>query len=192
MKIVSESIADYVDLNYDILFFDDIKELEKVEELVINRFNYSMEEALFYPNELKYFRNLKKIVFVNFEISDDIINSLNMLPNLSELHFDCCFDISSNFLKVEKIYMESTKYDLRKLKNLKELIIENCGVIDVNDIILNNLAKLTILNTNIRNAVQLKEIKCSVNIIGCVVDNIEEIRCLDNVKYDSNQFKKII
>ena len=37
MKIVSESIADYVDLNYDIHFFDDIKELcHFIEEAVAN------------------------------------------------------------------------------------------------------------------------------------------------------------
>ena len=192
MRIVSESIADYIDLNYNIQLFDDIKELEKVEELVINRFNYSMEEALFYPNELKYFKNLKRITFVNFNISDDIVNILNMLPNLSELYFDSCYDSSINSLKIEKIYIESTKYDLRKLKNPKELIIQNGGTIDINNIKSNNLVKLTLLNTNIKNCVQLKNIKCSLKIIGCTGDDIDEISSLDMVQYDSNEYKKII
>ena len=50
MRIMSESIADYIELNYDIEEFNDISELSKVEELVINSYNYSLDVALFYPN----------------------------------------------------------------------------------------------------------------------------------------------
>ena len=66
MRIKSESIADYINLNYDINEFDDLKKLDKVEELVINSLNYSLKNAFFDSNELNYFKNLKECTFINF------------------------------------------------------------------------------------------------------------------------------
>ena len=183
MNIKSTSIADYIELNYDIETIKDSKELEKVEELVINNLDYSLEQAPFYPNELTYFTNLKKCTFMNFEITDEIINILNNLK-LQVLTLDNCTCITDVKLNAEKIIIEVSRVNLETI-NSKDLTLIECGKIDINK----NTKKLTILNCNIKNATQLKQLKCQ--LIGCALDDTT-ITNLENIICNPKQYKKII
>ena len=187
MKIISESIADYICLNYDIEEFEDINELEKVEELVINGLNSSLETASFYPNELSYFKKLKRCTFMNCEITDEIINNIN----LKELILDNCTCNTNTVLDIEDIYIELSDINLKKVKPQRLTILEDKRI-DISDIINNNLKELTLLNCNIINSKLLKELKdCKIELVGCTLDD-ESVIQLDNIKYNPNRFEKII
>jgi len=189
MKIKSENIADYIDLNYDINEFESLKELDKVEELVTNSLNYSLEVAPFYPKELSCFRNLKDCTFINFEITDEIIENLNK-TSLKKLSLDNCKCTINNELNVERLYVEISNVNFKKI-DAEELTILECGTIDINDLN-KNIKELTLLNCNIVNSNILKNFKnCKIEIIGCTLDDAS-VKELENVKYDPNRYEKII
>ena len=189
MKILSESIIDYIILNYDIELFNDKNDLENVKELVINKYNYSFDEFLFYPSELSYFKNLEKCTFVNFDITDDIVRNLNNI-HLSELALDNCkCDISVN-LDIVRLFMELSKVNLNKMNKLEELTVLDGGTIDINDIINNNLKKLVLLNCTVINSGLLKEKKdCNIRLVGCVIDD-ESIINSSNIVYNPKRYVK--
>ena len=188
MKIMSENIANYIDLNYNIKEFNDIKELEKVDELVINSLNYSLEIAPFYPNELSYFKNLKECTFINFEINDEIINNLNNI-NLSYLLLDNCRCPISKKIEVDRLFVECSTINLKNI-DTQELIILDSDTIDINDLD-KNIKKIRILNCNIINSSLLKNfINCKIELVGCKLDD-ESIIDLENVKYDPQMYVRV-
>ena len=189
MKILSESIADYIELNYDISSFSDKNELEKVEELVINRYNYSLEECSFYAEELSYFSHLKKCTFINFEITGEVVETINQL-HLTELILDNCDCILEDYLRVEKVFIESSNVSFPYLICNELVVLENDGL-DIDDIIHNNLTKLTILNTPIIHSKQLiNASNCDIEIQGCSLDDYS-IKDLDNVNYNPEKYCKL-
>lgn len=190
MKIKSENIRDYMRINYDIEEFNNPSELDKVDLLVINSYNYSFETIELYPEELKFFRNLKKCVFLNFEITNEIIDSLNQIK-LKELSFDNCNCLYDNDLYVEKLYIETSNIDLSKVKDLKKLRILEGDTIDISDIQGDSLEELILLNSNIINSNLLSLYKnCKIEIIGCTLDD-QSITSLDNIKYNPNKYYDI-
>lgn len=189
MRIKSESIADYINLNYDINEFDDLKKLDKVEELVINSLNYSLKNAFFDSNELNYFKNLKECTFINFEITDEIVDNLNKI-NLKELVLDNCKCIINNNLNIERLYVEISNVNFKNI-NTQKLTILGSETININDLN-KNIKELTLLNCNIINSSLLKEFEDSkIKIIGCILDD-ESVKEFENVKYDPNRYEKII
>lgn len=188
MKIMSESIADSISLNYDIEEFNDISELDKVEELAINSYNYSLDIASFYPNELSYFKNLRECTFMNFEITDEIVDNLNKI-NLKVLSLDNCRCIINNRLSVDRLFVEVSNVNFKNIC-VKELTVLESGTIDISD--LNDLSELTLLNCNIVNSSLLKNFKdCKIELVGCTLDD-DSVKELENVKYDPNRYFKII
>ncbi len=189
MKLLSESIADYVELNYDISSFSNKNELDKVEELVINRYNYSLEECSFYEEELSYFSNLKKCTFINFEITGEVVEVINQL-HLEELVLDNCDCILEDYLRVEKVFIESSKVSFSYLICNELVVLENVGL-DIDEIIHNNLTKLTILNTPIIHSGELRKLSnCDIEIQGCSLDD-SSIKNLDNVNYNPEKYCKL-
>lgn len=186
MNLLSTSIKDYIELNYDIENID-INNINMVEELVINMYDYGMDIAPFYPEELLYFKNLKKCTFINFEITDNIIEALNKLY-LKELSFDNCTLNNKINLNIEKLYVESSIINFKTISNLKELVILECNEVNLKDIN-KDLKQLTILNTNIINSDELKKFNCDIEIIGCKIDN-NEITQQKNIEYNPNKYEK--
>lgn len=188
MKIMSESIADYIDINYDIEEFNDISELSKVEELVINSYNYSLDIAPFYPNELCYFNNLKECTFMNFEINDEIINNLNNI-NLRELSLDNCKCSINSRLKVDRLFVEGSSINLKNI-DVKGLIVLESGTVNISDLN-NNMNELTLLNCDIVNCNLLRNFSnCKIKLVGCKLDD-ESIINLENVKYDREMYVRV-
>jgi len=187
MNLLSTSIKDYIELNYDIENID-INNINMVEELVINMYDYGMDIAPFYPEELLFFKNLKKCTFINFEITDNIIEVLNKLY-LKELSFDNCTLNNKINLNIEKLYVEASIINFKTISNLKELVILECNEVNLKDIN-KDLKQLAILNTNIINSEELKKIDCNIEIIGCKIDK-NEITQQKNIKYSPNEYNKI-
>ncbi len=188
MKIMSESIADYIDLNYDIEEFNDISELGKVEELVINNYNYSLDVAPFYPNELSYFNNLKECTFMNFEITDEIVDNLNKI-NLKELSLDNCRCFINSMLKVDRLFVEESSINLKNI-DVKELTELESGTVDISDLN-NNISELILLNCDLVNCSLLKNFSnCKIELVGCTLDD-DSIIDLENVKYDPQMYVRV-
>ncbi|MBP3920006.1 MAG: hypothetical protein J6D28_00405 [Bacilli bacterium] len=199
MKILSSSISDYIDINYNIDEFNSIDELSNIYELTLNAYDYSMSVAPFYPNELTYFKSLKHCTFMNFEINEEILISLNKLDNLKELVFDNCTG-SINYIfnnKLESLTLENSSVSLINIgnkKTIKKMLILESETIDIENIILyENLESLKILNCNIDNSSMLRLLKpnCKIELIGCVLDNKDVLNELNNVIYNPEQYNKI-
>lgn len=188
MKIMSESIADHIDLNYDIEEFSDISELDKVEDLVINSYNYSLDVASFYPNELSYFNNLKKCTFMNFEITDEIVGNLDKI-NLKNLSFDNCQCATNNILKVDRLFVEVSNINFKNI-DVRELVVLESGTVNIADLN-NNIRELTLLNCDLVNCSLLRNFSnCKIKLVGCKLDD-ESIKYLENIMYDSKKYIRI-
>ena len=188
MKLMSESIRDYISVKYEVV---DDNDFNKVRDLVINRYDYSLNDVYFNSKELSYFTNLESCTFTNFEINDEIVENLNKL-NLKELILNNCILKSNNVINVEKIVISFSNVDLKKFKNIKELIILECGKVNIGDIIGNDLDELKILNCEIINSKMLCKFEtCDIEITGCKLDD-ESIKELDNVVYESRRYDKVL
>lgn len=192
MNIKSENIKEYIELNYDIYEVNDINDLSKVCELVINKYDYSLKEAYFDPYELNLFRCLKKITFINMDIDEVIIENIRS----EKIIFNNCKYVSGNIYKVEDIILDSSSIELlNKVDNsyLNSITIINMDMIDINNICrFNNIEKLRIYNTNIINSNELVNInsKCDIEIKGSKMDDMTIINKLNNIKYSIDKYFK--
>ena len=147
MSLMSENIVDYISLNYD---KNVINKLEEVDNLVINKYNYSLDTASFFPNELSYFKNLNSCTFMNFEITDEILANLRV-TNIRELILDNCICKNTLDFNIESLVFDMTNADLKQIKDVKRLALIECGKIDIQDICNNSIEELKIIEISINN-----------------------------------------
>ena len=189
MRLLSNSIVNYIYLNYDISENTSTKEFDNVKKLVINSLNYSLEEERFYPIELSYFNNLEECTFINFILTDEIIEYINN-ANLKILSLDNCNCNINNILNVEEMYIENSQVNLEKI-NAKKLTILDGNTINIQNFINSKIKNLTLLNSNLINTKLLKNLEeCKITIIGCTIDD-SSIKFLNNINYDSNKYEKV-
>jgi len=202
MRILSKSICDYIDLNYDINAYGEVNEekLLGVGSLIINNYDYSMNPLIFYPNELSYFKMLKSCTFMNFEISDDILRGIDLLSGLNKIVFDGCFNACQYALRnnVESIALRCSDSSLVRIGNedvVRSIVVDDCQSLDISDIIkYHNLESLVVYNCDIKNSIMLKSFKNISEIIfnGCRLDDDSIVHELENIIRISKNYQKII
>lgn len=209
MEIKSENLRKYLIYNVNLENENVInkEDLLRVEDLHISYFNNSLKEAIFYPEEISYFENLKKIHFSCFKITDDIISNLNKLKNLKTIIFDNCKTVSGIKLNnnITKIYMELSDLELlsiiNKKTNVKKIYLEDVNNVDIKKLNeYENLEELTLLNSNLCNCfyfVYFRKMN-NLKIIGCKLDNLEVIERLKHnlsnkikISYSTKRYYKI-
>ena len=197
MEIKSENLRKYLIYNVNLKNENIINEsdLLKLESIHISYFNNSLKEAIFYPEEIAYFENLREIYFSGFTITDDIIININKLTKLNTLIFNNCKIISNVRVNnnIKTLYMELSDSELlsiiNKKTNVNKIYLEDVNNVDIKKLNeYENLEELTLLNSNLQNCfylVYFRKLK-KLKVIGCKLDNLEVI---ERMKY--NQSNKI-
>ena len=200
--IVNLKSTDLINNIRNRLFLSDEKDITeedifKIKRLSLHRIGYGLKENYFDPNELKLFKNLENCEFSGINITDEIIDALGGLENLSDLEFDHCNIRTNKKLKnkIEKInilysnlglidILESKKY-LRFL--LFQEIPETVDLKKLEDYI--NLENIQICNSNIINATSLKNLKELKSLVldGSSLDDESVLNELANIRVSKEE-----
>ncbi len=188
MDINSKDIKRYVYLKLGKREKDEITEddLNKITFLNLNYKNFKGEINEYDFNELKNFKNLKELTLNGFEITDEIIESINLITSLEILVINhCSFSTNKELIRnIKTLVVTYTKTnDLKNFKmyeSLENIKMINCENIDINYLVpFNNLKEISIHNSNILNGIEFKnfEILEDLNIDGSKVDydNLESV-----------------
>ncbi len=188
MDINSKDIKRYVYLKLGKREKDEITEddLNKITFLNLNYKNFKGEINEYDFNELKNFKNLKELTLNGFEITDEIIESINLITSLEIFVINHCSFITNKELirNIKTLVVTYTKTnDLKNFKmyeSLENIKMINCENIDINYLVpFNKLKEISIHNSNILNGIEFKnfEILEDLNIDGSKVDydNLESV-----------------
>lgn len=163
------------------------EELEKIKRIRLEGKNNDGSKREYNFDELKYFKNLKLIVFNDFNIDAEEIEKIELNPSLEYIHFDLC-DFKVNNFSFKKhmnflMFDVCRGIDLRMLdgSNIESIkivgsTINEKSIIVPNECLLSGLKELSLNNFNISNANNLLKIAPNINSInfdGSIVDDID-------------------
>lgn len=202
MEIQSENIKKYLKNNLDLKDEKNIElsDILKIEELNLNRLNYKLKEAKFIPEELGYFKELRKCSLNEFLINDDIKKNISKLEKLEKLTLNHCiitgYDKIKN--KLKQIYLNYSNFEFVNIleckESLEKMTLKNVINVDIENISkFANITELELLNCEVKkfefitNLTNLKKLK----IIGCNLekDDIKEkINSNIQLNFSKNEF----
>ena len=161
IKIDNTDLANYIMFKLD---KEDnsfsVEELGEIDEIIINPININGEYEKINLEVIKYFSNLKRILFKNLTINDNIITDLVSIKSLESIYFEKCEFENVNMLIVLKtkeigfINCEIVDYSfVYEMKNLQSLAIVN-GLVSISGV--NNLKKLEYLQLSYSNMIDIE------------------------------------
>ena len=176
-------MIDDVELNNLIKLNNDALDLSKIKSLKI--------DFLFNYKELLKIRNLEELRFNSIEIEDELLEILNVLPNLKRLYFINCdihnLDILND--KLELLYIErcmlSDVSEINKFTNLKSLSLVEMSEVDLNKIsIIKKIENIDFMNSRIVNEESFINLNKIIKL--CISDtnvkNIDTLIGIDSLK----------
>lgn len=176
-------MIDDIELNNLIKLNNDALDLSKIKALKI--------DFLFNYKELLKINNLEELRFNSIEIEDELLEILNVLPNLKRLFFINCdihnLDILND--KLELLYIErcmlSDISEINKFTNLKSLSLVEIPEVDLNKIsIIKKIENLNFMNSSIVNEDSFINLNKIINL--CIsntnVKNIDTLIGIDSLK----------
>ena len=133
IKIDNTDLANYIMFKLDKEENNFSKEeLEKIDEIILNPININGEYEKIDLEVIKYFSNLKKILFKNVTIDKNTITNLSSIKTLESVYFEKCEFENANML-----------IDLK----IKEIGFVNCEIVDYSFVYeMSNLQSLSIVN----------------------------------------------
>lgn len=213
IKFENEQLEKYLMFKLDKQenFFSE-KELREVEELVLNPVNINEEYNKIDLDIIKYFTNLKRILFINLKVPEKTIEKLFTINSLESIYFEKCdfeniillnkfnikeiefvnciladysFLYNMNELKSLSIVNGAISIEgINKLKKLQYLQLSYSTILDIDTIDLPHLKELHIDNTNIYDVSIISELHELERI------SISEEQYIENKDYYSNLSKK--
>lgn len=202
MNLESENLRKYVIYNTDLKLGDEItiEAIESMDYLTIKRLNAKMEEAVFVPEELAYFKNIKTCGFSGFTIRDNIKENIEKLNKLNFIKFDHCRYRGKNGINnnIEDIELNCSEFGLfcmcNNKTNLKNVFLKDVEEVDVEEIVkYENIEKISLLNCEVKNAnslLKLNKLK-TIRIIGSKLDNkevVEKLKEKVDVTYSEEEY----
>ena len=137
-----------------------VEELGEIDEIIINPININGEYEKINLEVIKYFSNLKRILFKNLTINENIITDLVSIKSLESIYFEKCEFENVNMLIVLKtkeigfINCEIVDYSfVYEMKNLQSLAIVN-GLVSISGV--NNLKKLEYLQLSYSSMIDIE------------------------------------
>ena len=141
IKIDNTDLANYIMFKLD---KEDnsfsVEELGEIDEIIINPININGEYEKINLEVIKYFSNLKRILFKNLTINENIITDLVSIKPLESIYFEKCEFENVNMLMVLKtkeigfINCEIVDYSfVYEMKNLQSLAIVN-GLVSISGV----------------------------------------------------------
>ncbi len=108
------------------------EDLNKIEEIILDGETIIGNKNKVYFEEIKLFPNLKNIIIKNIKVTNE---DLNTLKQIEEISFENC--------QIE---------DIKILQNIKKISLNNCTIQNKEDMkYLTNLVQLKVVNTDIKN-----------------------------------------
>ena len=161
IKIDNTDLANYIMFKLD---KEDnsfsVEELGEIDEIIINPININGEYEKINLEVIKYFSNLKRILFKNLTINENIITDLVSIKSLESIYFEKCEFENVNMLIVLKtkeigfINCEIVDYSfVYEMKNLQSLAIVN-GLVSISGV--NNLKKLEYLQLSYSSMIDIE------------------------------------
>ena len=161
IKIDNTDLANYIMFKLD---KEDnsfsVEELGEIDEIIINPININGEYEKINLEVIKYFSNLKRILFKNLTINENIITDLVLIKPLESIYFEKCEFENVNMLMVLKtkeigfINCEIVDYSfVYEMKNLQSLAIVN-GLVSISGV--NNLKKLEYLQLSYSSMIDIE------------------------------------
>lgn len=161
IKIDNTDLANYIMFKLD---KEDnsfsVEELGEIDEIIINPININGEYEKINLEVIKYFSNLKRILFKNLTINENIITDLVSIKPLESIYFEKCEFENVNMLMVLKtkeigfINCEIVDYSfVYEMKNLQSLAIVN-GLVSISGV--NNLKKLEYLQLSYSSMIDIE------------------------------------
>lgn len=161
IKIDNTDLANYIMFKLD---KEDnsfsVEELGEIDEIIINPININGEYEKINLEVIKYFSNLKRILFKNLTINENIITNLVSIEPLESIYFEKCEFENVNMLMVLKtkeigfINCEIVDYSfVYEMKNLQSLAIVN-GLVSISGV--NNLKKLEYLQLSYSSMIDIE------------------------------------
>ncbi|MBP3841607.1 MAG: hypothetical protein IK997_05795 [Bacilli bacterium] len=176
-------MIDDIELNNLIKMNNYALDLSKIKTLKI--------DFLFNYKELLKIRNLEELRFNSIEIEDELLEILNVLPNLKRLYFINCdihnLDILND--KLELLYIErcmlSDVSEINKFTNLKSLSLVEMSEVDLNKIsIIKKIENIDFMNSRIVNEDSFINLNKIIKL--CISDtnvkNIDTLIGIDSLK----------
>ena len=176
-------MIDDIELNNLIKLNNDALDLSKIKTLKI--------DFLFNYKELLKIRNLEELRFNSIESEDELLEILNVLPNLKRLYFINCdihnLDILND--KLELLYIErcmlSDVSEINKFTNLKSLSLVEMSEVDLNKIsIIKKIENIDFMNSRIVNEDSFINLNKIIKL--CISDtnvkNIDTLIGIDSLK----------
>ena len=176
-------MIDDIELNNFIKMNNYALDLSKIKTLKI--------DFLFNYKELLKIRNLEELRFNSIEIEDELLEILNVLPNLKRLYFINCdihnLDILND--KLELLYIErcmlSDISEINKFTNLKSLSLVEMSEVDLNKIsIIKKIENINFMNSRIVNEDSFINLNKIIKL--CISDtnvkNIDTLIGIDSLK----------
>lgn len=176
-------MIDDIELNNLIKLNNDALDLSKIKALKI--------DFLFNYKELLKINNLEELRFNSIEIEDELLEILNVLPNLKRLFFINCdihnLDILND--KLELLYIErcmlSDISEINKFTNLKSLSLVEIPKVDLNKIsIIKKIENINFMNSRIVNEDSFINLNKIINfcISNTNVKSIDTLIGIDSLK----------
>lgn len=152
--------TDLLDKVKDILGKDKVLESDfsNVEDLTLNKYKFNGKENDIDLSELRYFKNLKTLTLINFQIDKEIIKSINDNDFLWAIQFSSC--------KFKDIIPVKQEVDY--------LILDYCENINLELINNNKTVKIIGSEVDLKQLKQMDKIE-SLYLQDCKIKNTEEI-----------------
>lgn len=177
LELKSESLKAQVSKILGKTDFDEI-DLQEVDDITFNNrscFDYDI-------NDLRYFKNLKGLTLIKFQIDDNVIDILNDLKGFKSIQFSRCDFVTDKKLnaKIENIFLNNigTTVDLNIIDGEQPKLMQ-IACTSVEKVVLSDLSKYPALlrvelqNCNIENFDELKRVKNlrMLNVDGSGIDD---------------------
>ena len=166
MNIIEKNLSRIIKVN---LCGDDINDIEDIEEICIQDINLMQRKLNIDLTEITKLKNVKNLSLKFFDITDDVIKSINKLNFIEKIDFSMC-----NFKSTTKI-----------IKDLKSITIYNCENFDINLLDLDNsLEELEIIHSGI---IKINELEKFINLkilrlSDCNIISIPKISSFENLE----------
>ncbi len=165
-KIIDKSLARIIKVK---MCTSDINNIEDIEDICIQDVNFMQNKLNIDLTEIVKMKNLKNISLKFFEITDEVIETINQLEFIEVIEFSMCI------FKTKK----------KLSKKLKSIIIYNCQEFNIS--ILNDnttLEELQIIHSGIVDMINFSNFKNLkyLKIAHCNVISIPHLSILENLE----------
>lgn len=182
-KIVDKNLSRIVKVK---MCANNLKTMEEIEDISIQNINLMQNKLDIDLTEIAKLKNLKSIFLKFFDISDEVIDSINKLEHIEKIEFLMCSFTTKKVLskKIKSLVIYNCKeFDINILsenKEIENLQLIHSGIVDISNLIMfSNLKYLKLSNCNI---ISIPKISLLYNLEQLYLNNTEIFYDIDITK----------